>query len=197
MARFSLSALGADRPGIVAGVSGALVDLGCNLEDSTMTILRGHFAILLVVATPPQVDREALERALTPIADAFDLTLAVRPLSDAAVRAEEADRAQAPGPGSQAQASVEAREAWTIAVHGADRPGIVHAVTTALAQARGNVVDVATHVVGEPDSAVYVMTLRVTLPAGKAAEAAARHVGEAASELGVHCTTHRDEADLL
>jgi glycine cleavage system transcriptional repressor len=197
MARFSLSALGADRPGIVAAVSGALVDLGCNMEDSTMTILRGHFAILLVVAAPPQVDREALERVLTPVAEAFDLTVAVRPLSDAAVRAVVTDAVQAPGPSSQAQVSVEAREAWTIAVHGADRPGIVHAVTSALAEAQGNVVDLATHIVGEPDSAVYVMTLRVTLPAGKAAEAAARHVGEAASELGVRCTTHRDEADLL
>ncbi|MGD0320389.1 MAG: ACT domain-containing protein [Acidimicrobiales bacterium] len=197
MARFSLSALGADRPGIVAGVSGVLVDLGCNLEDSTMTILRGHFAILLVVAAPAQVDREALERALTPVAEAFDLTVAVRPLSDTAERAEVAGTAQAPGSIVQAEVGVEATEAWTIAVHGADRPGIVHAVTSALAEAEGNVVDLATHVVGEPDSAVYVMTLRVTLPAGKAAEAAARHVCEAASGLGVHCTTHRDEADLL
>jgi glycine cleavage system transcriptional repressor len=197
MARFSLSALGADRPGIVAAVSGALVDLGCNMEDSTMTILRGHFAILLVVAAPPQVDREALERVLVPVAEAFDLTVAVRPLSDEPARTVETDREQAFGPSSRAQESVEVREAWTIAVHGADRPGIVHAVTSALAEAQGNVVDLATHMVGEPDSAVYVMTLRVTLPAGNAAEAAARHVSEAASGLGVRCTTHRDEADLL
>ena len=39
-------------PGIVAAVSGALGEQGCNLEDSTMTILQGHFAILLVVTAP-------------------------------------------------------------------------------------------------------------------------------------------------
>jgi glycine cleavage system transcriptional repressor len=167
------------------------------MEDSTMTILRGHFAILLVVAAPPQVDREALESALAAVADAFDLTVGVRPLSETSIRAEELDMARGPGVSSQTGASVATSEAWTIAVHGADRPGIVHAVTSALAEAQGNVVDLATHVVGKPDSAVYVMTLRVTLPAGEAGETAAQRVGEAASRLGVHCTTHRDEADLL
>jgi len=38
--RLALSAIGADRPGIVAAVTGALVDSGCNLEDTTMAILR-------------------------------------------------------------------------------------------------------------------------------------------------------------
>jgi glycine cleavage system transcriptional repressor len=187
MARFSLSALGADRPGIVAAVSGVLVDLGCNLEDSTMTILQGHFAILLVVAAPPQVDRDTLESALVSVAEAFDLTIAVRPLTEAAET----------GPGDRQGLSVETSEAWTIAVHGADRPGIVHAVTRALAEAQGNVVDLATHVVGDDDSPVYVMTLRVTLPAGGTGDAAAQRVCEAASQLDVRCTAHRDESDLF
>ena len=77
MHRFSLSALGADRPGIVAAVSGALVELGCNLEDSTMTILHGHFAILLVVAAPDAVTEGDLTRALASVAQEFDLTVAV------------------------------------------------------------------------------------------------------------------------
>jgi glycine cleavage system transcriptional repressor len=197
MARFSLSALGADRPGIVAAVSGVLVDLGCNLEDSTMTILQGHFAILLVVTAPPQVDRESLESALTDVAEALDLTVDVRPLTEAAASAHGAEAATRPGSAGRHGPSVETGESWTIAVHGADRPGIVHSVTHALAEAPGNVVDLATHVVGGPESPVYVMTLRVTLPAGENGEAAARRVCEAASELGVRCTAHRDESDLF
>ncbi|MHB8330407.1 MAG: ACT domain-containing protein, partial [Acidimicrobiales bacterium] len=82
MPRFSLSAVGADRPGIVAAVSGVLVDLGCNLEDSTMTILQGHFAVLLVVSAAPGVAPGALEAALAPVAAAFDHVVALRPLGE-------------------------------------------------------------------------------------------------------------------
>ena len=63
MGRLWLSALGADRPGIVAAVSSVLVDLGCNLEDSTMTNLQGHFAVLLVVSAPDGLTAAALEYA--------------------------------------------------------------------------------------------------------------------------------------
>jgi len=89
------------------------------------------------------------------------------------------------------------REPWTIAVHGADHPGIVHGVTSALAEVDGNVVDLVTRVVGDERSPVYVMTLRVTLPAGGAGEAAVRRVRDAAEALAVHCSVQRDEADVL
>jgi glycine cleavage system transcriptional repressor len=181
MGRLSLSALGVDRPGIVAAVSGVLVDLGCNLEDSTMTNLQGHFAVLLVVAAPDQVTAVTLDQALTDVAVRFDLMVSVRPLGDIA----DGDGARAPTDG------------WTVAVHGADRTGIVRDVTQALADAGGNVVDLSTHLVGAADAPVYVMTLRVTLPAGDAGEAAAERIRQAAAALHVHCSVHRDEVDLL
>src|SRR5580692_1939266 len=117
MGRLWLSALGADRPGIVAAVSGVLVDLGCNLEDSTMTNLQGHFAVLLVVSAPEGVTAAALEAALAAVAGPFELVVAVRPLGDV------------PGPGAAGPET----DSWTIAVHGADRMGIVRDVTKALA----------------------------------------------------------------
>jgi glycine cleavage system transcriptional repressor len=181
VSRFSLSAVGADRPGIVAGVSGALVGLGCNLEDSTMTILQGYFAILLVVSAGPEVRATDLEAALDPVAQQFDLVLTVRPLDESR-----------PQPGVAADAAP-----WTISVHGADRTGIVHGVTSALAAEGGNVVDLATHLVGPPEAPVYVMTLRVTLPASPDPSGAAQRVRAAAEALGVHCSVHPDESDTL
>ena len=74
MAHFSLSAVGVDRPGIVAAVSGVLADHGCNLEDSTMSILQGQFAILLVVSAPEGVDAPGLEAAFAPVAERFGLS---------------------------------------------------------------------------------------------------------------------------
>jgi glycine cleavage system transcriptional repressor len=181
MRRLWLSALGADRPGIVAAVSGVLGDLGCNLEDSTMTNLQGHFAVMLVVSAPDDVSATALEDALGPVAGRFELVVAVRPLEEVPVPVE----------------SSFGTDPWTIAVHGADRPGIVRDVTGALAQAGGNVVDLSTHLVGEDRAPVYVMTLWVTLPGGAAGLEAAERIREAAAALDVHCSVHRDEVDLL
>jgi glycine cleavage system transcriptional repressor len=181
MGRLWLSALGADRPGIVAAVSGVLGDLGCNLEDSTMTTLQGHFAVLLVVAAPDGVTADVLQDTLGDVAERFDLVVAVRPLGEV------------PAAGDP----TEAVEPWTIAVHGTDRTGIVRDVTRSLAEAGGNVVDLSTHLVGGADAPVYVMTLWVTLPDGAAGAAAAERIRQAAAAMNVHCSVHRDEVDLL
>jgi glycine cleavage system transcriptional repressor len=192
MGRLWLSALGADRPGIVAALSGVLVDLGCNLEDSTMTILQGHFAVLLVVAAPDGVTAATLDDALREVAGRFELVVAVRPLAD--TQTPDTQPPGAPAPGAAAPPPT---EPWTIAVHGADRPGIVREVTGALAKAGGNVVNLSTHLVGDADAPVYVMTLSVTLPAGPAGETAADGIRRTVAALDVHCSVHRDEVDLL
>jgi glycine cleavage system transcriptional repressor len=173
-----LSAVGADRPGIVAAVTGALVELGCNLEDSTMTVLRGHFTVMLVVSAPEGVGPAEVEAALAAPAGAFGLDVAARPLPE-----EVAPPAEG--------------EAWAVSVHGADRPGIVHRVTSELARFGANVVDLATRVVGEPSQPAYVMLLSVRLPPGADGGALAARLGEVGSELGVSCVMHPAEADVL
>src|SRR5437899_5188362 len=45
---YALSAIGKDRPGIVADLAELIFEHGCNLEDSSMTILGGEFAVLLL-----------------------------------------------------------------------------------------------------------------------------------------------------
>ena len=179
MAHFAVTAVGADRPGIVAGVTGAFVDLGCNLEDSSMTILRGQFAMMLVVAAPAGVGQAELEAALTAPAAALDLVVTVRPAVEPGV-----DTALDDG-------------RWTVSVYGADHPGIVHGVASLLAGLSVNIVDLSTRVVGSADAPVYTMVLEVTFPPG----ADPRHVEEqleaTAAELGVTCRLHPSEADIL
>ena len=45
-----ISALGEDRPGIVQELSRVILDAGCNIEDSRMTVLGGEFAVILLVS---------------------------------------------------------------------------------------------------------------------------------------------------
>ena len=48
--KFIMTAFGKDRPGIVADVSQIIYENGCNLEDSTMTLLEDEFTIILLFA---------------------------------------------------------------------------------------------------------------------------------------------------
>ena len=175
---FAVAAVGADRPGIVAAVTGVLWDQGCNLEDTEMSVLRGHFAMMLVVSGPDTVSAGALEAALTDVAGRLELVVAVREIDDSV-------------PASPAG------EPWSVSVYGADQPGIVHRVTTVLADAGANVVGLETRVIGDADRPVYAMLLDVTVPAAvDAAELGARLADEAA-RLGVECTMQPVDADIL
>ena len=47
---YALSAIGKDRPGIVADVAGIIYECGGNLEDSRMTLLGDQFALLILLS---------------------------------------------------------------------------------------------------------------------------------------------------
>ena len=55
----AITVIGHDRPGIVADVAEALAGVGANLTDSTMTRLRGHFAMTLICTGPAAAEVEA------------------------------------------------------------------------------------------------------------------------------------------
>jgi glycine cleavage system transcriptional repressor len=174
----AISALGADRPGIVAAVTGVLVEQGCNLEDTSMSILRGHFAMMLVVAAPDGVTAESMEAALAHAAGRYDLVVAVRAMDDAVPESPVGDP-------------------YALSVYGADQPGIVHGVAAALAELGVNVVDLATRVIGGPERPVYAMMLDVTLPPGVDAATVEARLQDVCSGLGVECSLHPADADVL
>ena len=178
MPHFAVSCIGADRPGIVAAVTGVLVDHGCNLEDTSMSILRGHFAMMLVVAGPDGLAAAALESALAEASGRLELVTVVRAIDD--------DVPTSP-PG----------EAWSVSVYGADRPGIVHRFTSLLADAGVNVVDLDTRVIGGADRPVYAMVLDVTLPPGLAGPELADRLAALAADVGVECTVRPADVDIL
>lgn len=79
----AVTAIGTDRPGIVAAISGALFELGCNLEDATSTILRGHFSITLILKATRSLNVDEVEKALAPVGRDLGLTLTVGRVEEA------------------------------------------------------------------------------------------------------------------
>ncbi|MBI4859899.1 MAG: hypothetical protein HY815_06505, partial [Candidatus Riflebacteria bacterium] len=65
--QIALTAIGEDKPGIVAAVCRVLYETGGNLRDTSMTILSGEFAMILVVAVPRSLDVEELSRRFDPV----------------------------------------------------------------------------------------------------------------------------------
>jgi glycine cleavage system transcriptional repressor len=164
----AITVVGQDRPGIIAEVSGVLADLGLNLTDSTMTLLRGHFAMTLIctgLARP-----EPVESVLAPLG----LAVTVREV------AEEIAGPPA-GPG------------YLLTVYGADRLGIVAAVTRALADAGGNITDLTTRLAGE----LYLLVAEVDLPSTVDVPALTRELSVIAGSLGVEASLRPAEPEVL
>jgi glycine cleavage system transcriptional repressor len=161
---YAVTAIGRDRPGIVAALSGALLELEGNIEDSQMSILGGHFAVMLIVKVPDSVGAERLEERLGEVGDRLGLEATT-------VRAVD------PIAGARPQPS------HVVTVYGADHPGIVHSVTSALADRGVNVTDLETRLAGAPDAPIYAMIMEVDLGGAAEAEveASLRAAGEAAA----------------
>ena len=144
MRHFAVSAVGRDKPGIVAAVSEALLAHKANIEDSQMAILRGHFAMMLIVTAPPAIDPTELARDLDAAARRLGLdTISINEISDA-------------------DDLVEPTPSHLVSVYGADHPGIVHAVSSALAGIGVTITDLETRLAA--DGALYAMQLEVALP---------------------------------
>ncbi|MEU4551572.1 glycine cleavage system transcriptional repressor [Micromonospora violae] len=170
MNELAITVIGRDRPGIVADVAEVLARLGANLTDSTMTRLRGHFAMTLICTGPAAAEVEA---ALAPLAAEGQLLATVRAVT----------------PDGDVPA---AGEPYVMAVHGSDRMGIVAAMTRVLVDAGGNVTDLSTRLTG----ALYVVLAEVELPAG-VADTLIDRLHRTAAELGVEVTLRPADPDLL
>lgn len=148
MQHFALTVVGRDRPGIVAQVTGILYNLGCNIADSSCSILGGQFAMILIIAHPVFTSRESFGDAFQPLEDA-DLTVALRVLK----------------PGGELHPDLTG-EICMISVYGADKPGIVYYVAKVLGERAINITDLNTKLVGSEQRPVYVMIIEAVLPAG-------------------------------
>ncbi len=168
----AITVIGHDRPGIIAEVTGGLARLGLNLEDATMTLLRGHFAMMLICAGDASSER--IEDALAGLTRDGALSLSVREV-----------------PEETEPASV--ASSYVLTVHGADRTGIVSTVTGRIAAVGGNITDLTARLSG----ALYVLTAEVDLPDDTDVAALRADLTAIASELGVGATLRRLESDEL
>ena len=139
-----MTVIGPDRTGLVESVARAVADHGGNWLESRMCRLGGEFAGILRVEIPAE-KKSALLAALQKLQSA-GLQIVVRPDQPAATAI----------PGKQTK----------LEIVGADRPGIVHEITSALARANVNVEEFSSEVVSAPMSGenLFKAGARLQLP---------------------------------
>jgi len=142
-----LSALGPDRPGLVAEVTEYLTERGVNLEDSRMAVLGAEFGILVLVSgTPSQIGR--VEKDTAALTERTGLGVMVR-----ATRSPEDHRRAVVIP-------------CLVTAEAIDQEGIVRAVSRALHRVGVNIVSLETSTYQAPDTGtpLFRLSARVDVP---------------------------------
>jgi glycine cleavage system transcriptional repressor len=171
MTSLAITVVGHDRPGIIAQAAEVLSQCGMNLEDSSMTLLRGHFAMTLICAG--EANAAQIEAALQPLVnDSLDVTVREVP-----------QEPQIPPLGST----------YLVTVHGADRLGIVARLASVIAEAGGNITDLTTRLSGT----LYVLLAEVDLPGSTDVESLQARLADVSKELAVETSMRLIENDQL
>ncbi len=141
MADVAVTALGTDRPGIVAAIAEVLRDHGSSVTQATMTTLAGHVAVVLQARTEDTPDE--LQAALGPATAPLGVFVAVAPAS---------------GRGPTPPAT------HLLSVVGRDQPGLLAEVTRAVADSGATIIDLDSQVLADDEAPTWAMSAEVVAP---------------------------------
>lgn len=144
-----LSAIGRDKPGLVAELAQLIYDADSNLEDSRMTILGTDFAVILLCSSTSADSVDRIVTGAKRLERDHGMTILVRAL-------EEAPRPAVPAPGTRL---------FRVTAVGEDRAGIVAAICGVLAERSVNVAELSTRSrPGPGGSPHYELTIAAEVP---------------------------------
>jgi glycine cleavage system transcriptional repressor len=144
---FALSAIGRDRPGIVADLAELIYDCDCNLEDSSMTVLGSEFAVLLLLTAEGRDVAEKLASACKRLEWEKRLTVFFRPLGGEPVPYRASERTRP----------------YVLQATGVDKAGIVARFARCLADHRINIGQMHTQSRPEPNTGTPIYTMRIVM----------------------------------
>jgi len=146
---FILTAIGKDRPGIVADLAEMVFDLGCNLETSSMINLGSEFATMLLLSGRGDDLHQRLHMTCKHLEYEKGMTIFIKPIEEGA------------GP-----ASPPGGRPFRVRTMGEDKAGIVARTARAIADAGGNILELTSHLktAASTGTPLYEMEIRFDLP---------------------------------
>lgn len=137
-----ISALGADRPGIVDELSNIIYKHSLNIEDSRMTVLGGEFAMLLLVSGE-QTSLDALQTQVNDIEQTLQMRLLIKTTSETK--------------------PVDNAIPYAVEVAALDHPGIVNNIASFFSNRDINIVDLHTESYSAPHTGSPMFALHMTI----------------------------------
>ncbi len=178
MTTLVLTVIGDDREGLVKALADAVSTHGGNWERSHLAELAGKFAGIVVVTVPDAAAAD-LRADLRPLEGLLDITVHES-------SSDEGPSGEGPEDGGGSAATSRARRA-VLQVLGNDHPGIVQAVSGAIASQGLSVVDLKTATWEAPMAGgrLFEAQILVSVPAGVDVEAVRRELEGLAGEVQV------------
>lgn len=163
-----LTAIGADRPGIVDEVSEFIFERGGNIEDSRMVNLRGQFAMMVLIAGESSAI-EGIRRGIDELTRQSRLRAELRP-------------AESDQPTASAHALPFRLTASTM-----DQAGLVHRFAHLLREMHVNIESLDTHLVSAPvtGAPMFEMELIITVPREKSLIHLREKLGQLGDEFNI------------
>ncbi|WP_456402337.1 glycine cleavage system protein R [Persephonella sp.] len=172
MKHFVITAVGEDRPGIVAGITKVLYEKGFNIEDSTMTRLNNEFTVMLIVTTSNDISEDDLKREFEKIGKEKNLFINVKEI-----------------PSEVFEKKREIGEIYNIVVYGADKPGIVYSVAKLLADKNINISDLRT----EKSNDLYLLIAQLEFPKNLKGEDLKGEIEKLKDDLNIDISLEKEE----
>ena len=144
---YALSAIGKDRPGIVANVAGLIFECGGNLEDSSMTRLGEQFALLILLSGAGEEFQFRLFTECKRLEWEKHLSIFLTPVEEPMTRA----------------GTKEITENYELTTTGLDHMGIVYHVSRLLADQKINIADMHTKAAPSPESGSPIFSMKIIL----------------------------------
>lgn len=174
MRQLCVTAVGRDHPGIVAAITKVLYERGCNLDDCSMSLLSGQFAMIMVLEAPDELGSADLDHDLESAAREAGVTATVSEVE----------------PGPQESAA----RPYVVSVYGGDHPGIVYKVAGELASHRVNITNLQSRLMGER---MYAVVLDIDVPDGLDFAFLAERLQRVADREGVELNLRPAEVETL
>jgi len=125
MAEFVLTVMSKDRPGIIAGLTEALFQIGGNVDELSQTVMGEYFTVILSATFPDAVDADAVRSAAAESGAPGELDVAVSRKT----------------PAAQAKPGVASQGTFILTVMGKDQPGTIYQFSSYLAKKNINIID--------------------------------------------------------
>ncbi|MFO8011375.1 MAG: ACT domain-containing protein [Dehalococcoidia bacterium] len=146
--RFIISAVGPNTTGIVARIARELNSCGCNLEDSSMTVLGDHFSLMILVTGEGDHLFDDLESSCERLREKGDFSVALFPLGT---------------PEEDIPGRLPSVPNYELRVKGVDRMGIVYRTSQLLASRNINIIDMKTSIDPSPEDGTPIFTMKTMI----------------------------------